>query len=289
MWKYRRKNLYDVVADKNDNVPPLTHELHNRQLLRIDGQHELSPSSRFISTESDIMPRTFILTSLLFCVLSFQGVSADSPCTTNAPDAGTKLPLVFCDDFQTGTSDNWSPGDPNAWKMTKLGDNFVFEQFQQSKVKNPVRSPFNRCLIKDVVVENFVLDLKFQSTKKDYGHRDLCLFFGFQDPSHHYYVHFGKKTDDHANQIFIVNDKPRSKISTKTTGGTDWDDEWHHARIKRDTKSGTIEIYFDDMQTPVMTATDRTFTWGQVGIGSFDDTGRFDDVYLFGRQVANPQ
>ena len=68
--------------------------------------------------------------------------------------------------------------------MTKLGDNFAFDQFQQSKVKNPVRSPFNRCLIKDVTVSDFVLDLKFQSTKKDYGHRDLCLFFGFQDPSY---------------------------------------------------------------------------------------------------------
>ena len=132
---------------------------------------------------------------------------------------------------------------------------------------------------------NFVLDLKFQSTKKDYGHRDLCLFFGFQDPSHLYYVHFGKKTDDHANQIFIVNDKPRTKISTKTTEGTNWDDEWHHARIVRDVESGRIEIYFDDMKTPVMTATDKTFTWGKVGVGSFDDTGRFDDVYLFGDVV----
>lgn len=173
--------------------------------------------------------------------------------------------------------------------MTKLGDNFVFEQFQQSKVTNPVRSPFNRCLIKDVTVGNFVLDLKFQSTKKDYGHRDLCLFFGFQDPSHHYYVHFGKKTDDHANQIFIVNDKPRTKISTKTTAGTNWDDEWHHARIVRDVESGRIEIFFDDMKKPVMTATDKTFAWGQVGIGSFDDTGRFDDVYLFGDPVKKPE
>ena len=50
-------------------------------------------------------------------------------------------------------------------------------------------------------------------------------------------------------------------------------------------KSGRIEIYYDDMKTPVMTATDKTFTWGQVGIGSFDDTGRFDNVYLFGNPV----
>ena len=235
------------------------------------------------------MPHFHMLTSLLFVVLSGVASAADPGCVKNAPDVGTKLPLVFCDDFQSASSGNWVPGDAKAWKMTKLGDNFVFEQFQQSKVKNPVRSPFNRCLIKDVAVSDFVLDLKLQSTKKDYGHRDLCLFFGFQDPSHHYYVHFGKKTDDHANQIFIVNDKPRTKISTKTTAGTNWDDEWHHARIVRDVKFGSIEIYFDDMKKPVMTATDKTFAWGKVGIGSFDDTGRFDDVYLFGHEVKKPE
>ncbi|HAA51688.1 MAG TPA: DUF1080 domain-containing protein [Planctomycetaceae bacterium] len=34
-----------------------------------------------------------------------------------------------------------------------------------------------------------------------------------------------------------------------------------------------------------MTAVDKTFAWGQVGVGSFDDTGNFDEVYLFGDAV----
>ena len=140
-------------------------------------------------------------------------------------------------------------------------------------------------LVKDVVVESFVFDVHLQSTHPDYGHRDLCLFFGYQDDSHLYYVHFGKKTDDHANQIFIVNASDRKKISTKTTPGTDWNDEWHHARIVRDAESGKIEVYFDDMKTPVMTAVDRTFTTGRVGVGSFDDTGQFDQILLYGNKA----
>ena len=43
------------------------------------------------------------------------------------------------------------------------------------------------------------------------------------------------------------------------------------------------------MKTPVMTASDKTFVWGQVGIGSFDDTGNFDNLYLFGNKVARPK
>jgi hypothetical protein len=121
-----------------------------------------------------------------------------------------------------------------------------------------------------------------QSTHEDYGHRDVCLFFGYQNPGQFYYVHLGKRADPHANQIFIVNESDRTKISLTTTEGTDWDDEWHHVRITRSVESGEIAVYFDDMENPVMTAKDTTFKWGQVGLGSFDDTGDWDDFTVHG-------
>ena len=88
-------------------------------------------------------------------------------------------------------------------------------------------------LVKDVLVTEFRLEADVLSTKPDYPHRSMTMFFGYQDPDHFYYVHFGKKTDDHANQIFIVNGAARVKISTKTTDGTNWDDNWHHVKIER--------------------------------------------------------
>jgi len=39
------------------------------------------------------------------------------------------------------------------------------------------------------------------------------------------------------------------------------------------------------MKTPAMTATDKTLAWGQVGVGSFDDTSMWDDVVLRGVEV----
>ncbi|MFN0053874.1 MAG: hypothetical protein ACKV0T_16975 [Planctomycetales bacterium] len=194
------------------------------------------------------------------------------------------LPLLFHDDFADGAK-RWEPSDPQAWKVVEQDRDGVYSQFQQSDVKTSVRSPFNRALVKELVVGDFVLDVRLRSTKADYPHRDLCLFFGFQDPSHLYYVHFGKQTDDHANQIFIVNNEPRRKISTQTSTGTNWTDDWHHARIVRRVASGSIEVFFDNMEKPVMKAVDETFTWGQVGVGSFDDTGDFDDILLYGRRV----
>jgi len=46
--------------------------------------------------------------------------------------------------------------------------------------------------------------------------------------------------------------------------------------------SGEIEVYFDDVQEPVMRTVDKTFCAGRVGFGSFDDKGDFDAVRLYG-------
>lgn len=214
---------------------------------------------------------------VLFALPLLALFSLDSPRTK-------ELPVLFSDDFEKG-AERWEPTDPAAWKVLDLGGKRgkVYSQFvKNSKYKPPHRSPYNMALVKDLSVGDFILDAKCQSTVKDYGHRDLCLFFGFQDKAHFYYVHLGKKTDNHANQIFIVNGADRVKISTKTTPGTNWDDEWHQVRIVRSVEDGAIKVFFDDMKTPVMEASDRTFTWGRAGVGSFDDTGNWDDVTIRG-------
>ena len=213
---------------------------------------------------------------LLPCLLA--GLAICNPSSI----AEEKQPLVFADDFEDGAS-HWKPTDPTAWQIRKTARGAVYSQFKKkSDYEPPYRSPYNMSLVEGVRVSDFVLDVKVQSTHEDYGHRDVCLFFGYQDPSHFYYVHLGKKTDDDANQIFIVNGAARTKISTKTTPGTDWDDQWHHIRVARSTGDGSIRVYFDDLDEPIMTATDKNFLWGQVGVGSFDDTSDWDDLVLGG-------
>lgn len=195
-----------------------------------------------------------------------------------------ELPGVFEETFEKGM-DRWEPTDAKAWRIDTLDDSHVFALHQQSKYKPPHRSPANIALISDLVVSDFVLDVDVRTTTRDYGHRDMCLFFGYQDPAHFYYVHLGQKTDDHANQIFIVNDAPRTKISTKTSSGTPWDNDWHHVRIVRQADNGSIKVFWDDMETPVMTATNSVFPSGRIGLGSFDDTGQWDNLRIQGRLV----
>ncbi|QDT34911.1 hypothetical protein [Thalassoglobus polymorphus] len=203
--------------------------------------------------------------------------------------ADEALPTVFKDDFESGVK-NWKPSDVKKWKVTEENGNHVYHLLGKSDYQPPHRSPHSLSLVKDVVVSDFVFSAKVKTLQSSRAHRDMCLFFGYQDPANFYYVHLGEKTDPHANQIFIVNDAPRIKISEKTNDGTPWKDEaWHQVKVVRRVSDGLIEIYFDNMEQPQMVAHDKTFTWGQVGLGSFDDLGQWDDVQLQGKIVTPPK
>lgn len=199
-----------------------------------------------------------------------------------------EFPILFQEDFEKDAS-HWQPLDAKQWAHKKTDKGSVYSQHhKETTYKPPHRSPTNVSLLKDVIADDFDLSAKVLSTHPDYGHRDAVLVFGYQDPAHFYYVHLGKQADDHANQIFIVNAAPRTKISLTSTDGTSWDDKWHNVKIVRRVKEGTIEIYFDDMQKPIMTAKDKTFAWGQIGIGTFDDTSDWDDIVLRGIKAEKP-
>ena len=173
--------------------------------------------------------------------------------------------------------------DPGAWRHAKEGkDGGALELHRQSRYEYEVRSPFNIALIDGLVFEDFILEVDLQQTGKEYGHRDLCLFFGVEDRSKFYYVHLATKADPNAHNVFIVNGEPRKSFATKTTEGVDWGREvWQKIRLERDTKAGTIKVFWNDMKTPIMLAEDTTFTKGYIGFGSFDDTGKVDNLRIW--------
>jgi hypothetical protein len=215
---------------------------------------------------------------MAFCVFALAGIVA-SPVLAESEGEAEKV--AYETHFES--ADDWAPTDPNAWKLKKTEEGMVYSQVEKrSKYEPPFRSPFNISLLKGNSVGDMTLEAKVRSTHPDYGHRDVCLVFGYQDPSHFYYVHLGKQADDHANQIFIVNQAPRTKISITSTDGTNWDDAWHNVKVVRRVADGTIEVFFDDMEKPVMTARDKTFPWGRIGIGTFDDTSDWAWVKLNG-------
>lgn len=178
--------------------------------------------------------------------------------------------------------------DANAWKWVTTDDGHggSMELFQQSKYKPIVRSPVNIALIADKIFTDFIVEVEMIQTGKEYGHRDMCIFYGFQSPTNFYYTHIATAADPHAHNCFIVDGAPRENFAKDITKGVNWGlNIWHKVRIERTVKDGAIKVYFDDMSKPIMRAQNDKFKWGAIGFGSFDDTGRIDNIKIWGPSV----
>ena len=198
---------------------------------------------------------------------------------------GMKLDLVFNEDF-SGGSDRWKTTDDKAWNVKTEGDLNSFGLNRRKSNYNPThRSPHNIALINDLKLGDFVVEFKVRSTKDTGNHRDCCVFFGYQNDEQFYYAHLGAKPDPASGQIMIVNKAPRTPL-TNNEKPVPWDDDWHNVKVTREVSTGKVAIYFDDMSNPQMTATDKTFGSGLVGLGSFDDMNDFANVRVYGKVEA---
>lgn len=186
--------------------------------------------------------------------------------------------VAYFNDFEKGL-DGLEFTDAKAWKISGEPGKQVLSLAASSAYEPKVRSPKSIALVKELTAGDFILDVKIQQTGREYGHRDACVFFGYTSPSEFYYVHLATTADDHANSIFLVNNAPRVSIAKERTKGTDWSTGFHHVRVKREGER--IEIFFDDMEKPVMMTEDKTFLQGGLGLGSFDDTADYDDLAIY--------
>ena len=213
-------------------------------------------------------------------------------CLVSAMSFAEDMPLIHRDDFESSdVLTRWLPTQADKWKITdtKSDQGKALHLLGSSRnYRPPFRSPYSITLLKDKVVADFVLTAKVQTLQTSRGHRDMCIFFGWQNPANFYYVHLGEKKDPNSSQIMIVKDNPRTPSTKTNTGGIPWKNgTWHDVKLVRKVKDGTIEVYFDDMEKPAKTASDTTFQWGMVGLGSFDDLGMWDDVKINGIAVKD--
>lgn len=226
---------------------------------------------------------------LLSCLLS---LAAALPAIVHAEEKYPGIPdgyrVLYSQDFQDESAlKDFAFTDASAWKVASADGKQTLELHKQSGYKPKHRSPFNIALLAGQKLGDCIIEVNCLQTGKEYGHRDMVVVFGFQDPSNFYYTHIATKADDHANNIFIVKDAPRLKISKESNAGNDWGlNVWHKVRVERRVSEGTIRVFFDDMAKPIMVAEDKSFGAGWVGFGSFDDTGRIANIRIWGKEAA---
>nr|WP_221219201.1 hypothetical protein [Prauserella isguenensis] len=184
------------------------------------------------------------------------------------------------------TPRDWSPLNPDKWT-------FDGRQVIQSERGDPPegpRRPFEYAIV-DAGPE--LESVRYRATVRidepvARGDRDVVLIFNYRSPTRFYYVHLSQDNTIYPhNGIFKVDDADRERIDDQ------WDGElgappaiddraWHDVRLDYHAPSGRIAVHVDGSRKPLMTATDRSFSGGRIGFGSFDNYGRIRDVTALG-------
>ncbi len=198
-----------------------------------------------------------------------------------------ELPLLINSDFENGRADGWRPSAPDHWRVVDLDSSKVYALTAPGE-QGRVRAPTSWSVAEDFDVSSFEFTGRLKcDVDPSNTRRDLCVFFHFQDPTHFFYVHFSASSDDAHNVIGLVNGADRVKINLEPPGKSTFrltDKNWHVFKVTGDAATGRVEAYLDDMNTPILTAVDHTLRHGRVGVGSFDDTGFFDELKLRGEK-----
>ena len=201
--------------------------------------------------------------------------------------ASHELSLITSFNFEDGKTEGWQPNFPDNWEATDFDGSKVYALTAQGE-RGEVAAPTSWSVIADHNMTSFEFSGRLKCMAEiDNPNRDLCIFFHYQDPTHFYYVHFSASSDERHNIIGLVNGADRVKINVEPAGSSVFrltDKEWHTFKVTYETETGSMLAFLDDMDTPIVTSKGSVLGHGLVGIGSYDDTGYFDDIMLRGKK-----
>lgn len=185
--------------------------------------------------------------------------------------------LSIRDNFDSARLHTWDMPFPEDWQILSEGS-LHYLHMQRSRPPGVPRRPLQFARLKNVNMGNFALDVKVRRAGGS-----MIVVFNYVDTLHFYYVHLSENPGTQIavhNGIFIVNGAPRKRIAGLDAAPALPDLSWHDVRIVRNVRSGSIKIFLDKQTKPRFSVIDRTFKCGQIGLGSFDETGDFAQLRL---------
>jgi hypothetical protein len=228
------------------------------------------------------------------------GPPAPAPCARcHDPHRGTfwaaetdgKGQRTMAETFQAGHARKWSWREADDWAVIEQeGGNRVFALRGLGVAGESPRRPMSFALWKGSNFSDFELTCRVRCTDDPNRQgRSLIIVFDYTDHEHFYYLHLCNRSDGVYNNVLIVNGEDRKALLPgRKAQPTLLDAEWHRVKIVRRASDGLIEVYYDDMETPLHRVTDKTLTWGLIGIGTGFSKGEFDDLKVEGELRAAP-
>jgi hypothetical protein len=214
--------------------------------------------------------------ALAFLAILFAGLAAGVLILSSQALAAGRQMHIHCN-FTPKERSEWQFPHPADWEIKSEGGIHYLHMVRPAEPGVP-RRPLQFARLRNVNLGSFDLHVRVRR----YG-SSLIVVFNYVDTLHFYYAHIsrdlGTKQPVH-NGIFLVDGAPRRRIAGTQAQPALPDTNWHSIRIVRNVRTGLIDVYSDVQKKPLFSVVDKTFQCGQVGLGSFDETGDFTDFDL---------
>lgn len=177
----------------------------------------------------------------------------------------------------------WTVPSSTDWKIENESNSPVLRLLVGKEPLPGPRRPYQFAIASTPRFENVEVTADLRPTK-----RSLIIVFAYHDPEHFDYAHLStdaaEKQSVH-NGVFHVYGGERVRISNEIgPAAFPAVDRWYRVKLKYDAKTGEINVSVDGHPVPALHAFDLSLGAGQVGIGSFNETGDFKNVKITGRK-----
>lgn len=177
---------------------------------------------------------------------------------------------------------DWAVPDPNDWGIAADADTpaLILKTGKEPPSSGP-RRPFQFAIAQTAPFSKVKIDADVMPLG-----RSLMIVFAYRDAGHFDYAHLSTDTgskESHHNGIFHVYGGERVRISSEAGPPAFAETRrWYHVVLTNNGGTGEINVTVDGQAVPALHAVDLSLTSGKVGLGSFDETGKFKNVKISG-------
>ncbi|HET6284117.1 MAG TPA: hypothetical protein VFH73_24380 [Polyangia bacterium] len=220
------------------------------------------------------------------------GSGSETPGAMLPPGVPAGYKLLLDESFASaGSVTAILAGNPADWTHSDQEGGFLqYGGVGYAPPNPPVPDDFTSfALLRAMKFGSFVLEVEFMQTSRLTGVPvDMSIVFGIKSETELYFAHIAQGHTERFHNIVIINKAPRRSITKTDNGGVRWGiNQWHKVRLVRDVATGDIAVYMDGaLTTPILTATDTTFSDGYIGFGTHEDSGRIRNLKVWGASAT---
>jgi len=198
------------------------------------------------------------------------------------------LAVLSCQaaDFIEAFGLRWRVPVASDWKVETVGGVPVLSLLVPKPSLQPRRpSQFAVAQTPDYIRVTLEAEMKQEPRAVRNRGTSLMVAYAWRDENHFLYAHLSVDSPEKVavhNGIFKVDGGDRVRISPEKGPASLTHEDWHPVKLVYDGHTGKVEVWVDGQTSPALTAVDKSFGAGKVGIGSFFDMGQFRNVKITG-------